>query len=146
MTSILLLNGPNLNRLGQRQPEVYGRVTLDEIVSNVSDHAETQGVQVEALQSNHEGALIDAIHAAKGTHDGIIFNAGAFTHTSVAIMDALFSVELPCVEIHLSNIHAREEFRHQSYLAKASIGQIAGFGPHGYILAFDALIHHLKAR
>lgn len=144
MASVLLLNGPNLNRLGQRQPEVYGHVTLDEIVADVSNYAVSKGHKVEALQSNHEGSLIDAIHAAKGAHDGIILNAGAYTHTSIAIMDAVFSVELPCVEVHLSNIHARETFRHQSYLAKAAIGQISGFGPHSYILAVDALLNHLK--
>lgn len=144
MPSVLLLNGPNLNLLGTRQPEVYGSETLEMVERSCVDHAAGCGLEITCLQSNHEGALIDAIHAARGRHDGIILNAGAYTHTSIAIMDALFSVELPAVEVHLSNIHAREEFRHKSYIARAVLGQICGFGPQGYLLAIDALAEHLK--
>lgn len=143
MTSILVLNGPNLNLLGQRQPEVYGTTTLAQVEDACRNHGAKSGVHVSCFQSNHEGALIDAIHAAKGVHHGIVLNAGAYTHTSIALMDAIASVELPVIELHLSNIHAREEFRHKSYIAKVALGQICGFGPHGYVLALDALKAHL---
>lgn len=143
MASILVLNGPNLNLLGTRQPEVYGSVTLAMVEQECKAHGATLGFDVECLQSNHEGALIDAIHTAKGVHQGIILNAGAYTHTSIALMDALISVEIPAVEVHLSNIHAREPFRHTSYIAKAALGQICGFGAKGYLLALDALAAHL---
>ncbi len=143
MTSILVLNGPNLNLLGQRQPEVYGTTTLADIEAACARHAKASGLSVTCAQSNHEGALIDAIHAAKGVHDGIILNAGAYTHSSIALMDAIASVELPVVELHLSNIHARETFRHKSYIAPVAIGQICGFGADGYLLALDALKAHL---
>jgi 3-dehydroquinate dehydratase-2 len=141
MTSLLILNGPNLNLLGTRQPEVYGRTRLSDIEALCRSHA--PDLDIAFMQSNHEGAMIDAIHAAKGTHDGIVLNAGAYTHTSIALMDALASVELPCVEVHLSNIHARESFRHTSYIARVALGQIAGFGAQSYTLAIDALRHHL---
>lgn len=144
MPSILVLNGPNLNLLGTRQPEVYGSVTIKMVEQACSDHAKTLGFKTVCLQSNHEGALIDAIHAAKGVHQGIILNAGAYTHTSIALMDAIISVEIPAVEVHLSNIHARETFRHTSYIAKAALGQICGFGAQGYLLALDALAAHLN--
>ncbi|THH38518.1 type II 3-dehydroquinate dehydratase [Aliishimia ponticola] len=143
MASFLLLNGPNLNLLGTRQPEIYGATTLADIEADARAHAGARNVDIVALQSNHEGALVDALHAARGVHAGVILNAGAYTHTSVALRDAISSVELPCVEVHLSNIHAREEFRHHSYIAPVCIGQIAGFGATGYILAIDALIAHL---
>ncbi|PUB12831.1 type II 3-dehydroquinate dehydratase [Yoonia sediminilitoris] len=141
--SILILNGPNLNLLGTRQPEVYGTTTLDDIKDLCAEHGKALGVKVAFEQSNHEGVLIDAIHAAKGTHAGVILNAGAYTHTSVALMDAIFSTMLPVIELHLSNVHAREEFRHQSYIAKAAIGIICGFGAAGYPLAMDALLRYL---
>jgi len=141
--TILLLNGPNLNLLGTRQTNVYGATTLSEIEALTREHARKVGYELDALQSNHEGVLIDAIHSAKGNAQGIILNAGAYTHTSVALMDAISSVELPVVEVHLSNIHAREAFRHHSYIAPVALGQIAGFGPQGYILAVDALVSHL---
>lgn len=144
MPSVLILNGPNLNLLGTRQPEVYGRTTLADIEARCHDHAEKIGFSVEFAQSNHEGALIDAIHAARGTHDGIILNAGAYTHTSIALMDALASVGLPAIELHLSNVHAREDFRHASYIAKVSLGIICGFGATGYVLAMDAIKAHLE--
>ena len=143
MKSILIMNGPNLNLLGSRQPEVYGATTLPQIHDACAEKAKHLGVKIDFMQSNHEGALIDAIHSAKGVHDGIILNAGAYTHTSVAIMDAISSVELPVIELHLSNPHARESFRHKSYIAPVAIGVIAGFGPHGYSLAIDAMIEHL---
>lgn len=143
MSSVLVLNGPNLNLLGQRQPEVYGRTTLPDIEGLCTKRASSLGLDVSFLQSNHEGALIDAVHAAKGTHGGLIINAGAYTHTSIALMDAVASVELPMVEVHLSNIHAREPFRHVSYLSKVAVGQICGFGAQGYLMALDALAERL---
>jgi 3-dehydroquinate dehydratase-2 len=141
--SLLVLNGPNLNLLGTRQPDVYGSTTLADIQDTCKAAAVRLGVEVAFLQSNHEGVLIDAIHAARGVHDGIILNAGAYTHTSVAIMDAIKSVALPVVELHLSNIHQREEFRHLSYISKVAVGQICGFGAAGYPLAMDALAGYL---
>lgn len=143
MRSLLVLNGPNINLLGTRQPDVYGRVTLEMIEKACVARASQLGASVHFVQSNHEGALIDAIHAAKGTHDGILLNAGAYTHTSIAIMDAISSVELPMIEIHLSNVHAREAFRHVSYISKVAVGQICGFGGKGYVLAVEAMLHHL---
>lgn len=143
MSSVLVLNGPNLNLLGTRQPEVYGSATLADVEALCVRQGSALGFEVICLQSNHEGALIDAIHAAKGAHVGIVLNAGAFTHTSVALHDAIASVELPVVEVHLSNIHAREAFRHHSFIAPVALGQIAGFGTHGYSMALDALASHL---
>ncbi|MCZ7675886.1 MAG: type II 3-dehydroquinate dehydratase [Roseovarius sp.] len=143
MTSILILNGPNLNLLGQRQPEVYGTTTLAGIETACRARATELGLGLDFHQSNSEGALVDLIHGAQGVHDGIVINAGAYTHTSIALMDALSSVALPAVELHLSNIHAREEFRHRSYIARVALGVICGFGPTGYLLAIDALEAHL---
>ncbi|WP_170324905.1 type II 3-dehydroquinate dehydratase [Ruegeria arenilitoris] len=145
MHKALILNGPNLNLLGTRQPEVYGSTTLEMVEELCLSHGSSIGVDVSCFQSNHEGALIDAIHEAKGDQDGIILNAGAYTHTSIALMDAIASVELPVIEVHLSNIHAREAFRHVSYISKVAIGQICGFGAQGYVLALDALAAHLKS-
>lgn len=142
MKSVLILNGPNLNLLGTRQPEVYGAETLAMVEESCRQHGVKLGIDVACHQSNHEGALLDMIHAAKGTHDGIILNAGAYTHTSVALMDAIYSVDLPAVEVHLSNIHARRSFRQTSYISKAVIGQICGFGSFGYLMAMDALVQH----
>jgi 3-dehydroquinate dehydratase-2 len=146
MASILILNGPNLNLLGTRQPEVYGHETLADIEAMCRTHAEALGLALDFAQSNHEGALIDAIHAARGRHDGIILNAGAYTHTSLALMDAISSAQVPTIELHLSNIHAREAFRHRSYIARVALGVICGFGARGYVLAIDALRGHLEAR
>lgn len=145
MRSILVLNGPNLNLLGTRQPEIYGTTTLADVEDMCAAHAEKIGVDVTCAQSNHEGALVDHIHAARGVHDAIILNAGAYTHTSIALMDAISSTEATVVELHLSNIHARETFRHTSYISPVSVGLICGFGANGYILAMDAVLHHLES-
>ncbi|MCX2711231.1 type II 3-dehydroquinate dehydratase [Mycolicibacterium sp. J2] len=139
---LLLVNGPNLNLLGTRQPEVYGATTLAEIEAAVSALAAQFGLAVRTVQSNHEGALIDAIHAARGECAGIIINPGAYSHTSIAIRDALSSVDLPVVEVHLSNIHAREEFRHHSFVSAVADVVIAGAGPAGYEYA----VRHLAAK
>jgi len=144
MTSVLVLNGPNLNLLGMRQPEIYGNTTLADIETMCRDHAAKQGIALAFEQSNHEGGLIDAIQDARGCHDGIILNAGGYTHTSVALMDALSSVQIPAIELHLSNVHAREPFRHESYLARVAVGVICGFGARGYLLALDAMQDHLE--
>lgn len=141
---ILIVNGPNLNMLGKRQPEVYGRETLADIEATCITHAAGLGLDVEFRQSNHEGDLVDWIQGARGRAAGIIINAGAYTHTSVAILDALLSAEVIAVEVHLSNIHQREEFRHHSFVSKAAKGMICGFGSHGYILALDALARLIR--
>jgi 3-dehydroquinate dehydratase II len=142
-TSILVLHGPNLNLLGQREPEIYGRLTLADINQQLEDVAAELGVSISALQSNHEGILVDAIQAALDTHQGILINAAAFTHTSVALRDAIAAVRIPTVEVHLSNIYKREAFRHHSWLAPVVIGQISGFGVNSYRLGLRALAHHL---
>ena len=143
--SFLILNGPNLNLLGTRQPDVYGSTTLAEIEGLCQTHGRKIGADVAFVQSNHEGALVDAIHAARGVHDGIILNAGAYTHTSIALMDAIASTEVPTIELHLSNVHAREEFRHKSYIANVAVGVICGFGAQSYALAMDAMMGTLGA-
>ncbi len=145
MTSILILNGPNLNLLGTRQPEVYGTTTLGDIEAQCTKAARSLGLTLAFAQSNSEGAMVDMIHEARGTHDGLILNAGAYTHTSIALMDAISSVGIPTIELHLSNIHARQEFRHTSYIAKVALGVICGFGAHGYTLALQAMANHLEA-
>lgn len=146
MTSLLILNGPNLNLLGTREPEIYGADTLADVEASCHAHGSVKGINVACVQSNHEGALVDAIQAAKGTHDGVILNAGAYTHTSIALHDAIAGTQVPTIELHLSNVHAREEFRHHSYIARVAVGVICGFGAAGYILAMDAMIRHLEAK
>ncbi|WP_442941769.1 type II 3-dehydroquinate dehydratase [Nostoc sp.] len=144
--SILALHGPNLNLLGQREPGIYGSLTLAEINRLLEEEAFKLQAKVFPLQSNHEGILVDAIHAAFGQHQGILINAGAYTHTSVGLRDAIAAVNLPTVEVHLSNIYRREEFRHHSYIAPVAIGQISGFGVQSYLLGLQALIDHLRVR
>lgn len=138
----LVINGPNLNMLGTREPEKYGTTTLPDIEKEITAHAKEKGVEVDFYQSNIEGEIVTAIQKAKGVYDGIIINPAAYTHTSVALRDAILAIELPTVEIHLSNIHTREEFRHHSYTAPVCVGQITGFGKFGYIMALDAIINH----
>lgn len=140
---ILVLNGPNLNLLGVREPEVYGHTTLDDIVAGLVARAGAADATVTHVQSNSEGTLVDALHAARTSADGVVFNPGAYTHTSVALRDAISAIEIPVVETHLSNVHAREEFRQTSLLSAVCLGVIGGFGPHSYTLALDALLHHL---
>jgi 3-dehydroquinate dehydratase II len=142
---ILILNGSNLNMLGVRQPEIYGRTTLADIEAQCRERGAALGMEVEFRQSNHEGELVTWIQQARDTADGIIINAGAYTHTSVAILDALKVAELPVIEVHISNIHARESFRHHSYISPAATGIIVGLGPQGYLLALDALANLLGA-
>jgi 3-dehydroquinate dehydratase-2 len=142
---VLLLNGPNLNLLGLREPGLYGAQTLEAIEAALLRQAADLGVELACFQSNHEGALVDRIHAARGEVDGILINAGAYTHTSIALRDALLGVAIPFVELHLSNVHAREPFRHQSHLADKAIGVICGFGPASYGLALQGLVEHLRA-
>jgi 3-dehydroquinate dehydratase-2 len=142
--SILVLHGPNLNLLGLREPEIYGSTTLANIDRFLEEDASRLQVDLYCLQSNHEGTLVDAIHEARTKHQGILINAGAYTHTSVAIRDALAAVRIPTVEVHLSNIYQRETFRHHSYIAPVAIGQISGFGWASYRLGLQALVDYLK--
>lgn len=142
--SILLLNGPNLNLLGTRQPEIYGRETLVDIEKACIAHGKRVGLDITCRQSNSEGELVTWIQQSRGTFDGIIINAGAYTHTSIAIMDAISSAEAKVIEVHLSNIHQRETFRHLSYISKVSVGMICGFGSYGYHMAIDAFVDRLK--
>jgi 3-dehydroquinate dehydratase-2 len=141
---VLVLHGPNLNLLGLREPGIYGSLTLAEINRALEEEAEKLQAKVFPLQSNHEGVLVDAIHEAVGQYEGILINPGAYTHTSVALRDAIAAVNLPTVEVHLSNIYRREEFRHHSYIAPVAIGQISGFGAQSYLLGLQALVHHLR--
>ena len=143
---ILLINGPNLNLLGSRQPEVYGSTTLKDIVDRVSQRAKERGVSVDAFQSNVEGKIVEFIQENAPAADGIIINAGALTHYSLALRDAFEAVQKPVVEVHISNIYAREEFRHHSVFADIAVGQITGLGWRGYIAALDALIGILEDR
>jgi 3-dehydroquinate dehydratase-2 len=137
--TILILNGPNLNLLGTREPEVYGTATLDNIEAECQEAAEALGLAIDFRQSNHEGELVDWVQQARGKHAGLIVNAGAFSHTSVALLDALKACELPIIEVHLSNIYRREAFRQHSYVSQAATGVICGLGPVGYVLALEAL-------
>jgi 3-dehydroquinate dehydratase-2 len=141
---ILVIHGPNLNLLGSREPGVYGTTTLAGIDAGMTSLAAELAVEVEFFQANSEGSLVDAIQAASGVYAGIVINPAAYTHTSVAIRDALAAVGLPTVEVHLSNIHAREAFRTHSYIAPIALGQISGFGPASYLLGLRALVGHLR--
>ena len=143
---ILVLHGPNLNLLGTREPGLYGQDTLAEIDSELQQQAERLGAQLDCFQSNHEGALVERIHQAAGRVDGILINVGAYTHTSIALRDALLGVGLPFVELHLSNVHARERFRHRSFLADKAVGVICGFGPISYYLALEGMVAHLRSQ
>jgi 3-dehydroquinate dehydratase-2 len=146
---LLALHGPNLNLLGTREPGLYGTTTLMDIDATLTERAQVLGAGLDCFQSNHEGALVERIHQAGvatggGWYDGILINAGAYTHTSIAIRDALLAVAIPFVEVHLSNVHAREPFRHHSTLADKAVGVICGFGPMSYTLALDGLVAHLR--
>ena len=141
---ILIVHGCNLNLLGTREPEIYGTATLDDINAQIAALAEALGVEVSFFQSNHEGAIIDAVQNARGSAEGIIINPAGWTTTSIGILDAIKAVGLPAVEVHLSNIHAREEFRRRSLIAPAAVGQVCGFGANSYLLALRALAHHLE--
>ena len=144
--SILLLNGPNLNLLGTREPHIYGHTTLSDIETSCKAHAASMNATLDAFQSNHEGALIDRIQAARGNVDGIIINPGGFTHTSVAIRDALLGVGIPFVELHVSNVHAREEWRHHSFFSDKAAGIIVGLGGFGYRVAVEHVVLNFKGR
>lgn len=141
--SILLINGPNLNLLGLREPHIYGHTTLTEVESNAKAQAESLGASLETFQSNHEGAIIDRLHAARGKVDVVIINPAGFTHTSVAIRDALAGVAIPFIELHISNTHTREAFRHHSYFSDKAVAVIMGLGVHGYKYAVDHAIQHM---
>lgn len=142
---MLVLNGPNMNLLGVREPEVYGHTGLDELMDELKQIAQSMGVTLDCKQSNHEGALVDALHeAAREGVDGVILNAAAYSHTSVALRDAIAAVALPVVEVHMSNVYAREPFRHSSLLAPVCLGVIAGFSGDSYLLALSALFNHLQ--
>lgn len=146
MGKVLIINGPNLNLLGKRETGIYGMLTLDEINRMVGDEAGRLGLHVEFFQSNHEGEIIDKVHSAIGGFDCIVINPGAYTHYSIAIRDAVAAVKIPTIEVHLSNIHSREEFRHKSVIAPVCVGQIAGFGPVSYVLAVRAAVEIVKSR
>ena len=136
---ILVINGANMNMLGRREPDIYGKEDYAALCARIYEHAQNRGLAVECFQSNHEGAIIDAIQEADGMFDGIVINPGAYAHYSYAIRDAIAAVRLPCVEVHMSNVHAREEFRHKSVIGPVCAGVIAGFGKHSYLLAVDAV-------
>lgn len=142
--NILVLHGPNLSLLGLREPEIYGSTTLAEIDAMLETEAESLCCKVHCLQSNHEGFLLDTIHAARQRYEGIVINAGAYTHTSLALRDGLAGIGLPVVEVHLSNLYKRESFRHHSYIAPIAVGQISGFGRESYRLGLQALVNHLR--
>lgn len=144
VTSVRVINGPNLNMLGSREPEIYGAVTLADIEAMTTQHANSLNLEVSFFQSNLEGELVEDIQSAAGKYDGIILNAAAYTHTSIALMDALKATGVPTIEVHLSNVFAREPFRHHSYISPAAEGVICGFGAQGYLLALDALAEIMK--
>lgn len=140
---IFVLNGPNLNMLGKREPTIYGAATLEDVRRLVDEHAAGRGIVADFRQTNHEGELVEWVQVARDRASGIVLNAGAYTHTSIALLDAIKAAECPVVEVHLSNIFARESFRHHSYVSGAALGVICGFGARGYTMAIDALVEHL---
>lgn len=146
MKPILVIHGPNLNLLGVREPDVYGRMTLAEIDESIRARAAELGVAVEIIQSNHEGVILDRLARAVEDASGIVINPAAWTHTSIAIRDGIAATGLPAVEVHLSNVHRREPFRHHSYIVGICLGQVIGFGPDGYLLALEGLVRHLRRR
>ncbi|KAJ4163688.1 hypothetical protein LMH87_005399 [Akanthomyces muscarius] len=143
---ILIINGPNLNLLGTREPHIYGSTTLDDVIALAKSQAKGLDAEIEAFQSNHEGAIVDRLHAARGVVDVVVINPGAYTHTSVAIRDALLGVEIPFVEMHISNVHAREEFRKKSYLSDKAEAVICGLGTFGYTAAVEFAAKHVKLK
>ncbi|WP_304155325.1 type II 3-dehydroquinate dehydratase [Megamonas hypermegale] len=144
MNSILVIHGPNLNLLGTREPEIYGSMTMQDINDDLQKQADEAGVHIDFFQSNHEGEIIDKLHEARGRYDYIILNTGAYTHYSIAIRDALAAIEIPTIEVHISNIHQREEFRHHSVIAPVVIGQICGFGLESYKAALYVAVRKLQ--
>ena len=144
--NILIINGPNLNLLGKREPGIYGDDSLEEIQREILEKAKKMNIEVAFFQSNHEGSIIDALHEAMDSYDGVVLNAGAYTHYSYAIRDAIAAIKMPVVEIHLSNVHAREEFRHTSVIAPVCVGSIAGFGKKSYILGLRAVAWTISER
>ena len=140
---ILIIHGPNLNLLGIREKEVYGSMSIDELNNEIRRFAKDEGVDIDILQSNHEGDLVDTIHGARGKFDAIVINPAAYTHTSIAIRDAIASVDIPTIEVHLSNIYSREPFRHHSYIAEVALGQVSGFGTDSYLLGIKGALNHL---
>lgn len=146
LPTVVVLNGPNLNMLGKREPNIYGRDTLADVEKSCRAHAKTLGLALDFRQSNHEGELAGWIQDARGEAAGIVINAAALTHTSVALLDALQAAEVPTIEVHLSNIYRREPFRHHSYISRAAVGVICGLGPRGYLMALDALAGMIKAK
>lgn len=142
--SVLLINGPNLNLLGTREPHIYGSTTLEDVVTNVTAQARSLGVHLSSFQSNNEGAIVNRIHKARNDFDAVIINAGAYTHTSVAIRDALSGIDVPFVEVHITNVHSREPFRHHSYLSDKATAVICGLGVYGYTASLEFLARHFK--
>jgi 3-dehydroquinate dehydratase-2 len=143
--NILVMHGPNLNLLGKREPDIYGTITLGEINASLAELARELGAEIEIFQSNHEGELVQKVQDALGVHQAIVINPGAYTHTSVALRDAIASTGIPAIEVHLTNIYRREEFRRHSFVSGVAVGQISGFGPESYLLGLRAAVHTLKA-